>query len=126
MKIDFGFIIIVIFLAIALIATISFPFIHINGMYGLKHKAIMNSETLWHKTHIWASIFTVPFDVIYVLFLFIDSAITKAILGTLLIFLLIFVWDLVVYFCSKNEVQKKKNIEQKELEENTKKESGWM
>ncbi len=125
MNIDYGFITILIWLVITLVATISFPFIHINEVFGLRHEVIMHSEELWHKTHMWASIFTIPFDIILVLCLFIKEPLTKRLLGVLIIFLVIVVWNLVVYFCSKEEVKQKKLKEQKELEENINKESGW-
>ncbi len=85
----------------------------------------MHSEELWHKTHMWASIFTIPFNIILIVCIFIKEPLTKKLLGVLIIFLVIVVWNLVVYFCSKEEVKQKKLKEQKELEENIKKESGW-
>ena len=107
-----------------LIIVISFQFVKI-GSWGLKRNICMKSEEIWHKVHVTASYATIPFVLISILLIFIYNMWFKIVLGSILLLLLPRVWDIVVKFTTKTYSQELKKQEQKELEQQIKKESGW-
>lgn len=85
----------------------------------------MKSEEIWHKVHVAASYATMPFVLISIMVIFISNMWFKIVMGLVLLFLLPRVWDIVVKFTTKMYLQELKKQEQKELEQQIKKESGW-
>ena len=107
-----------------LIIVISFQFVKI-GSWGLKRNICMKSEEIWHKVHVAASYATIPFVLISILLIFINNMWLKIALGLILLLLLPRIWDIVVKIVTKKDVIDLKEKEQKELEDQIKKESGW-
>lgn len=124
-KTDEGTIVLFIFLAILLVCTFAFPFIKMNGFFGIRLKKTFESEELWHKTHVFAAVFTIPSDIALILCLFLNGATEKIFLGFIIVNIQIFIYYLTAHFVTKNYFKNKKIQEQKELEEQIKKESGW-
>ena len=85
----------------------------------------MKSEEIWHKVHVAASYATIPFVLISILLIFINNMWFKIVLGSILLLVLPRVWDIVVKIVTKKDAIDLKEKEQKELEDQIKKESGW-
>ena len=85
----------------------------------------MKSEEIWHKVHAVSSYATMPFVLISIVLIFISNMWFKIVMGLVLLFLLPREWDIVVKFTTKTYSQELKKQEQKELEQQIKKESGW-
>ena len=107
-----------------LIIVISFQYVKI-GSWGLKRNICMKSEEIWHKVHVAASYATIPFVLISILLIFINNMWLKIALGLILLLLLSRIWDIVVKIVTKKDAIDLKEKEQKELEDQIKKESGW-
>ena len=107
-----------------LIIVISFQYVKI-GSWGLKRNICMKSEEIWHKVHVTASYATIPFVLISILLIFINNMWLKIALGLILLLLLSRIWDIVVKIVTKKDAIDLKEKEQKELEDQIKKESGW-
>ena len=122
--IDLGTLLNIFLMILYLIIVISFQFVKI-GSWGLKRNICMKSEEIWHKVHVAASYATIPFVLISILLIFINNMWFKIVLGSILLLLLPRVWDIVVKFTTKTYSQELKKQEQKELEQQIKKESGW-
>ena len=122
--IDLGTVLNIFLMILYLIIVISFQFAKI-GSWGLKRNICMKSEEIWHKVHVAASYATIPFVLISILLIFINNMWFKIVLGSILLLLLPRVWDIVVKFTTKTYSQELKKQEQKELEQQIKKESGW-
>ena len=122
--IDLGTVLNMFLMILYLIIVISFQFVKI-GPWGLKRNICMKSEEIWHKVHVAASYATIPFVLISILLIFINNMWFKIVLGSILLLLLPRVWDIVVKFTTKTYSQELKKQEQKELEQQIKKESGW-
>ena len=122
--IDLGTVLNIFLMILYLIIVISFQFVKI-GPWGLKRNICMKSEEIWHKVHVAASYATIPFVLISILLIFINNMWFKIVLGSILLLLLPRVWDIVVKFTTKTYSQELKKQEQKELEQQIKKESGW-
>ena len=122
--IDLGTLLNIFLMILYLIIVISFQFVKI-GPWGLKRNICMKSEEIWHKVHVAASYATIPFVLISILLIFINNMWFKIVLGSILLLLLPRVWDIVVKFTTKTYSQELKKQEQKELEQQIKKESGW-
>ena len=122
--IDLGTVLNIFLMILYLIIVISFQFVKI-GSWGLKRNICMKSEEIWHKVHVAASYATIPFVLISILLIFIYNMWFKIVLGSILLLVLPRVWDIVVKFTTKTYSQELKKQEQKELEQQIKKESGW-
>ena len=122
--IDLGTVLNIFLMILYLIIVISFQFVKI-GSWGLKRNICMKSEEIWHKVHVAASYATIPFVLISILLIFINNMWFKIVLGSILLLVLPRVWDIVVKFTTKTYSQELKKQEQKELEQQIKKESGW-
>lgn len=121
---DLGFIVNSVFIIIYMIAIFAFPFVKI-GLLGLKQQAVMRSEEIWHKVHVIASIFTIPFLLLSIAVLFIENWLTKSLISLPIVFMAIFTWNVVAKVVTKKNEKTIKLKEQKDLEEQIKKESGW-
>lgn len=122
--IDLGTVLNIFLMILYLIIVISFQFVKI-GPWGLKRNICMKSEEIWHKVHVAASYSTIPFVLISILLIFINNMWFKIVLGSILLLLLPRVWDIVVKIVTKKDAIDLKEKEQKELEDQIKKESGW-
>ena len=122
--IDLGTLLNIFLMILYLIIVISFQFVKI-GSWGLKRNICMKSEEIWHKVHVAASYATIPFVLISILLIFINNMWLKIALGLILLLLLPRIWDIVVKIVTKKDVIDLKEKEQKELEDQIKKESGW-
>ena len=122
--IDLGTVLNIFLMILYLIIVISFQFVKI-GSWGLKRNICMKSEEIWHKVHVAASYATIPFVLISILLIFINNMWLKIALGLILLLLLPRIWDIVVKIVTKKDVIDLKEKEQKELEDQIKKESGW-
>ena len=122
--IDLGTLLNIFLMILYLIIVISFQYVKI-GPFGLKRSICMKSEEIWHKVHVVASYATMPFVLISIVLIFISNMWFKIVIGLVLLFLLPRVWDIVVKFTTKTYSQELKKQEQKELEQQIKKESGW-
>jgi len=121
---DFGTII-NIFMSIFYLVTIIIFMSCKIGPFGLKKSICLTSEEIWHKVHVAAGIGTIPFLLISIIAIFLKSFWLKIIIVILLIFMLLFVWDLIVKAVTKEDVKKLKQKEDAELKEQIKKETGW-
>lgn len=121
---DFGFIVNLVFILIYMIAIFAFPFVKI-GPLGLKQQAVMRSEEIWHKVHVIASLSTIPFLLLSIAVLFIENWLTKSLISLPIVFMAIFTWNVVAKVVTKDNERVIKLKEQKDLEEQIKKESGW-
>lgn len=124
-SLDFGLISVIPMLIVSLVATFGFPVVTINDAFGIRHREVMESEEIWHKVHVRASICTIPFNILFVVCIFVRSRTLKILFSIILMTLMIIVWNLVAHFCTKDQTKLKKEIERKQLEEEIKKESGW-
>ena len=122
--IDLGTLLNIFLMILYLIIVISFQFVKI-GSWGLKRNICMKSEEIWHKVHVAASYATIPFVLISILLIFINNMWLKISLGLILLLLLPRIWDIVVKIVTKKDAIDLKEKEQKELEDQIKKESGW-
>ena len=122
--IDLGTVLNIFLMILYLIIVISFQFVKI-GSWGLKRNICMKSEEIWHKVHVVASYATIPFVLISILLIFINNMWFKIVLGSILLLVLPRVWDIVVKIVTKKDAIDLKEKEQKELEDQIKKESGW-
>ena len=122
--IDLGTVLNIFLMILYLIIVISFQFVKI-GPWGLKRNICMKSEEIWHKVHVVASYATIPFVLISILLIFINNMWFKIVLGSILLLVLPRVWDIVVKIVTKKDAIDLKEKEQKELEDQIKKESGW-
>ena len=122
--IDLGTILNIFLMILYSIIVISFQFVKI-GSWGLKRNICMKSEEIWHKVHVTASYATIPFVLISILLIFINNMWLKIALGLILLLLLPRIWDIVVKIVTKKDAIASKEKEQKELEDQIKKESGW-
>ena len=122
--IDLGTVLNIFLMILYLIIVISFQYVKI-GPFGLKRNICMKSEEIWHKVHVAASYATIPFVLISILLIFINNMWLKIALGLILLLLLPRIWDIVVKIVTKKDVIDLKEKEQKELEDQIKKESGW-
>ena len=124
-SLDFGLISVIPMLIISLIATFSFPVITINDSFGIRQTEVMRSEEIWHKVHVRAAICTIPFNLLFIGCIFIRNEGLKILFSIIFMTLMIVVWNLVAYFCTKDLVKSRREIEKRQLEEEIKKESGW-
>ena len=122
--IDLGTVLNIFLMILYLIIVISFQYVKI-GSWGLKRNICMKSEEIWHKVHVTASYATIPFVLISILLIFINNMWLKIALGLILLLLLSRIWDIVVKIVTKKDAIDLKEKEQKELEDQIKKESGW-
>ena len=122
--IDLGTVLNIFLMILYLIIVISFQYVKI-GSWGLKRNICMKSEEIWHKVHVAASYATIPFVLISILLIFINNMWLKIASGLILLLLLSRVWDIVVKIVTKKDAIDLKEKEQKELEDQIKKESGW-
>ena len=122
--IDFGTVLNIFLMILYLIIVISFQYVKI-GPWGLKRNICMKSEEIWHKVHVAASYATIPFVLISILLIFINNMWFKIACGSILLLLLPRVWDIVVKIVTKKDAIDLKEKEQKEIEDQIKKESGW-
>ena len=122
--IDLGTLLNIFLMILYLIIVISFQFVKI-GAWGLKRKICMKSEEIWHKVHVAASYATIPFVLISILLIFINNMWLKIAFSLILLLLLPRIWDIVVKIVTKKDAIDLKEKEQKELEDQIKKESGW-
>ena len=122
--IDLGTILNIFLMILYLIIVISFQFVKI-GSWGLKRNICMKSEEIWHKVHVAASYATIPFVLISILLIFINNMWLKIAFSLILLLLLPRIWDIVVKIVTKKDAIDLKEKEQKELEDQIKKESGW-
>ena len=122
--IDLGTILNIFLMILYSIIVISFQFVKI-GSWGLKRNICIKSEEIWHKVHVTASYATIPFVLISILLIFINNMWLKIALGLILLLLLPRIWDIVVKIVTKKDAIAFKEKEQKELEDQIKKESGW-
>jgi len=122
--IDLGTVLNIFLMILYLIIVISFQYVKI-GPWGLKRNICMKSEEIWHQVHVAASYATIPFVLISILLIFINNMWFKIVLGSILLLLLPRVWDIVVKIVTKKDAIDLKEKEQKELEDQIKKESGW-
>ena len=122
--IDLGTLLNIFLMILYLIIVISFQFAKI-GSWGLKRNICMKSEEIWHKVHVAASYATIPFVLISILLIFINNMWLKIAFSLILLLLLPRIWDIVVKIVTKKDAIDLKEKEQKELEDQIKKESGW-
>ena len=122
--IDLGTVLNIFLMILYLIIVISFQFVKI-GPWGLKRNICMKSEEIWHTVLVATSYATMPFVLISILLIFINNMWFKIVLGSILLLLLPRVWDIVVKIVTKKDAIDLKEKEQKELEDQIKKESGW-
>ncbi len=122
--IDLGTLLNIFLMILYLIIVISFQFVKI-GSWGLKRNICMKSEEIWHKVHVAASYATIPFVLISILLIFINNMWLKIAFSLILLLLLPRIWDIVVKIVTKKDAIDLKEKEQKELEDQIKKESGW-
>ena len=122
--IDLGTVLNIFLMILYLIIVISFQFVKI-GSWGLKRNICMKSEEIWHKVHVAASYATIPFVLISILLIFINNMWLKIAFSLILLLLLPRIWDIVVKIVTKKDAIDLKEKEQKELEDQIKKESGW-
>lgn len=122
--IDLGTLLNIFLMILYLIIVISFQFVKI-GSWGLKRNICMKSEEIWHKVHVAASYATIPFVLISILLIFINNMLLKIAFSLILLLLLPRIWDIVVKIVTKKDAINLKEKEQKELEDQIKKESGW-
>ena len=122
--IDLGTVLNIFLMILYLIIVISFQYVKI-GPWGLKRNICMKSEEIWHKVHVAASYATIPFVLVSILLIFINNMWFKIVLGSILLLLLPRVWDIVVKIVTKKDAIDLKEKEQKEIEDQIKKESGW-
>ena len=122
--IDLGTVLNIFLMILYLIIVISFQYVKI-GSWGLKRNICMKSEEIWHKVHVAASYATIPFVLISILLIFINNMWLKIASGLILLLLLSRVWDIVVKIVTKKDAIDLKEKEQKELEDQIRKESGW-
>ena len=122
--IDLGTLLNIFLMILYLIIVISFQFVKI-GSWGLKRNICMKSEEIWHKVHVAASYATIPFILISILLIFINNMWLKIAFSLILLLLLPRIWDIVVKIVTKKDAIDLKEKEQKELEDQIKKESGW-
>ena len=122
--IDLGTVLNIFLMIQYLIIVISFQYVKI-GSWGLKRNICMKSEEIWHKVHVAASYATIPFVVVSIILIFVHNMWLKIALGSILLLLLPRVWDIVVKLVTKRDTIELNEKEQKELEEQIKKESGW-
>ena len=122
---DLGTYILLLFCLIFLLTIILFPISKRNEIFGLRHTKCFESEEIWHKVHVHASIATIPILILTFFCIFLNNAILKTFLAIFMITLAIIVWNLVVKYTNRNYFQEKKKKEQEELNEQIKKESGW-
>ncbi len=104
---DFGTII-NIFMSIFYLVTIIIFMSCKIGPFGLKRSICLTSEEIWHKVHVAAGIGTIPFLLISIIAIFLKSFWLKIIIVILLIFMLLFVWNLIVKAVTKEDVKKLK------------------
>lgn len=123
---DLGTIIVLLFLVLLLVGTVAFFFIKINETFGLRVHSSVLSEEIWHKVHVIAGICNIPFIIGYALLLFNNNVILKLMLSMLLIMMVIIVWSIIPPLVTKKIRKEKYELERKELEEQRKKESGWI
>lgn len=121
---DFGTIFNIFMTLFYLIIVIVFMFCK-RGAFGLKRDICLKSEEIWHKVHVCASFATMPFVIISILLVFTKNIWTKIIIGLILSLLVIVVWNIVANMVTKKDVKELKQKQQKDLEEQIKKESGW-
>lgn len=124
-QIDIGTFLVLQFLVIFLFSTIVFPFTKRNELLGIRVKQSFESEEIWHKIHVIASIATIPFDIILFILLFVESAIVKGILAFFITILIIYTYSIIPILSTRKYFKMKNEKEAKELEEQIKKESGW-
>ena len=122
--IDLGTVLNIFLIILYLTIVISFQYVKI-GPFGLKRNICMKSEEIWHKVHVAASYATIPFVLISILLIFINNMWFKIALGLILLLLLPRIWDIVVKIVTKKDAIDLKEKEQKELEDQIKKGSGW-
>ena len=122
--IDLGTVLNIFFIILYLIIVISFQYVKI-GPWGLKRNICMKSEEIWHKVHVAASYATMPFVLISVVMIFVNNMWFKIACSSILLLLLPRVWDIVVKIVTKKDVLEINQKEQRDLEEQIKKESGW-
>ena len=122
--IDLGTILNMFLMILYLTIVISFQYVKI-GSWGLKRNICMKSEEIWHKVHVAASYATMPFVLISIVMIFVNNMWFKIVLGLILLLLLPRVWDIVVKIATKKDALEINQKEQRDLEEQIKKESGW-
>ena len=122
--IDLGTVLNIFLMILYLIIVISFQYVKI-GSWGLKRNICMKSEEIWHKVHVAASYATIPFVAVSIILIFVHNMWFKIALGSILLLLLPGVWDIVVKLATKKDTIEINRKEQKELENQIKKESGW-
>ena len=122
--IDLGTVLNIFLMILYLIIVISFQFVKI-GSWGLKRNICMKSEEIWHKVHVVASYATIPFVLISIVIIFVNNMWFKIACSSILLLLLPRVWDIVVKIVTKKYALEINQKEQRDLEEQIKKESGW-
>lgn len=123
---DLGTILCLIFMIMLIACSISFFFIKINDLIGLKVEASVLSEEIWHKVHVVAGIANIPFIVGYFILIFVKSVIIKLMLSMVLIMAVIIVWSIIPQIVTRKIRKEKRQRERKELEQKRKEESGWL
>lgn len=121
---DFGTIFNIFMSLFYLINVIIFMFCK-RGAFGLKREICLRSEEIWHKVHVSAGLATIPFVIISIVLVFTKNIWTKIVVGLILSFLVIVVWNIVANIITKEDVKELKQKQQRDLEEQIKKESGW-
>jgi len=121
---DFGTIFNIFMSLFYLIIVIIFMFCK-RGAFGLKREICLRSEEIWHKVHVSAGLATIPFVIISIVLVFTKNIWTKIVVGLILSFLVIVVWNIVANIITKEDVKELKQKQQRDLEEQIKKESGW-
>ena len=102
-----------------------FFFVKRNHIFGIRVRRSFESEEIWHRIHVLAAYWTIPFDVLLLLLLFVDSSATKSLLSFVIFVILMTIYTIIPYKVTNKYFKNKKALEQKELAEQIKKESGW-
>lgn len=124
-RFDFGTLTVLPILLVILISTITFPYLKRNRFFGIRTRKSYESEAMWHKIHVLAALFTIPFDLLFFAYLWIDDAALKLAVAFVTVFLLTAVYTIIQNEVTRKYFSEKKALEAKELEAQIKKESGW-
>ena len=122
---DIGTFVVLLVLVAFLKATISFPFLKRNKFSGIRVSKSFESEDIWHKIHVIAAIFTIPFDIILVVILFLEDSFAKIFLSLLVMIVVVIIYFIIPEVSTKKYFLEKSIKEKKELEILIKKETGW-
>lgn len=124
-NLDMGTIIIMLLFISFFYATIRFPLSKRNKFFGIKVQKSFESEEIWHKIHVIASLCTIPFLLIFGILIFIEDSFIQLFYGFLATIILIIIYFIIPDVSTKKYFKEKKEKEKKELEEKIKKEQGW-